>query len=197
MPAATKKIYQLKINLKGAKPPIWRRFLVNSTVKLDQFHRTLQVVMGWYGGHLHQFNVNGCSYGAPNPDWGFDDVIDEGSTTLGQVLKYEKSKMIYEYDFGDGWEHIITLEKILPFSTTTPLPICIKAKGACPPEDIGGLWAYYDFLEIMKDKNHPEYEDYADWIGGDFDPDHCDLNLINELLLAGHDQKGYRQDFLL
>jgi hypothetical protein len=196
MPAAAKKIYQLKVNLKGAKPPIWRRFLVHSTVRLDQLHHILQDVMGWEDVHLHQFNVNGRNIGIPNPDWDLEDVIDEISITLGEVLKNEKSTMTYEYDFGDDWEHIITLEKILPFSTTTPLPICIKAIGACPPEDIGGLWGYYEFLEIMKDKNHPEYENYAEWIGGDFDPDFGNLDLINEVLLDGYDQKGRRQDFL-
>ena len=62
------------------------------------------------------------------------------------------------------------------------MPICIKAKGACPPEDVGGIWGYYNFLEALDDQNHPEHEDYKEWIGDDFDPAVYDIEKTNELL---------------
>ena len=182
MPRVLRKIYQLKIALKGAKPPIWRRILIDNSVALPKLHETIQIVMGWTNSHLHQFIVEDRYYGMPDPNFDFEEVLDEMDYRLNQLLKKEKDSVVYEYDFGDGWEHKITLEKILPFDPEYPLPICIKAKGACPPEDVGGIWGYYDFLEALTDQNHPRHEDLKEWIGGDFDPAFYDIEKTNELL---------------
>ncbi|WP_295401597.1 plasmid pRiA4b ORF-3 family protein [uncultured Thiocystis sp.] len=178
-----RKIDQLKIALSGAKPPIWRRLLIVDTVPLPVFHAVLQIVMGWEDSHLHQFVAGGNYYGTPDPDDPFSETLNESRYKLSQLLKKEKDSLIYEYDFGDSWEHKVTLEKILPFDPEAVLPRCIKGKGACPPEDVGGIWGYYGFLEALRDPQHPEHEDYKDWIGGDFDPDAFDLDEINAPLL--------------
>lgn len=94
----------------------------------------------------------------------------------------EKDSLIYEYDFGDGWEHKITLEKIVPWDTDAVLPLCIKAKGACPPEDVGGIWGYNSFLEALSDSEHPEHEEFKEWVGGEFDAAAYDINEVNQLL---------------
>ena len=86
-------------------------------------------------------------------------------------------------DFGDGWNHKITLEKILPFDSELTIPVCLKAKGACPPEDVGGIWGYYEFLEALEDKEHPEHESYKEWVGGNFDPEAYDIGDVNEGLM--------------
>ncbi|MFY9942876.1 MAG: plasmid pRiA4b ORF-3 family protein [Desulfobacterales bacterium] len=182
MPKVPKKTYQLKIGLKGAKPPIWRRFLVDSTMVLAEFHDVLQIVMGWSDSHLHQFTADGTAYGTPDPEFDLEGVRDERKVKLAQLLRHEKDAMIYEYDFGDGWTHTITLEKILPLDLKSGLPVCLKAKGACPPEDVGGLWGYYELLEALKDPKHPEHEESKEWIGEDFDPDAYDLEEVNALL---------------
>lgn len=178
-----KQVYQLRIDLKGAKPPIWRRFVVVSTVNLEEFHGIIQIVMGWMDCHLHQFIVGETYYGMPDPEFGLEGVYDEGKYKLDGLLQEEKDSLIYEYDFGDGWEHKIVLEKILPFDGKAALPRVIKAKGACPPEDVGGLWGYYNFLEAISDPAHPEHEDYKERVGDDFDPNAFDVEQVNGLLV--------------
>ena len=177
-----RKTYQLKITLKDSKPPIWRRFLIEDSVTLAKLHDALQIIMGWTDSHLHQFVAANNFYGVPNPDFDFSDILDEKKFRLSQLLKKEKDSVLYEYDFGDGWRHQITLEKILPFNPNAALPVCIKAKGACPPEDIGGIWGYYHFLDALSDPDHPEHAEYKEWIEGDFDPDAYDIAEVNELL---------------
>jgi hypothetical protein len=179
---APRKTYQLKISLMGAKPPIWRRLLIGDSVALRKFHDAVQIVMGWTDSHLHQFIANGRNYGVPDPDLDFTELLDERLFRLNQLLRKEKESIIYEYDFGDGWQHQITLEKILPFEPGASLPRCIKAKGACPPEDVGGVWGYAHFLEALNDPDHPEHDDYKEWIDGEFDPTAYDIDAVNELL---------------
>ncbi len=177
-------IYQIKITLQGSKPPIWRRILISDAIKLDEFHEVIQIVMGWENYHLHQFRHGEIFYGVPNED--FDDsgleLKDETKYKLSDLLKAEKSSVMYEYDFGDGWEHKIVLEKILPFDSTIQLPQCIKGKRACPPEDCGGIWGYESLLESLNDKKHLEHEDMLEWLGEEFDAEYFNLDEINALL---------------
>jgi len=182
MARSKQKVYQLKVLLEGSKPPIWRRILVRDSVTLDELHAILQIVMGWTDSHLHQFIANRNIYGVPDPEFDFEPILDERDFKLKDLLKKEKQSIRYEYDFGDGWMHKITLEKILPYDPDTALPICIKARGACPPEDVGGIWGYYNFLEAISDKKHPEHQEYKEWIGGEFDPAAYDIQGVNELL---------------
>lgn len=184
MTHASKHVYQLKIALIGSKPPIWRRILIADTTPLPDFHTVLQIVMDWEDCHLHQYRVGNTFYGVPEPDFdlGFVEMLDEAKYRLNQLLRHEKDSLVYEYDFGDSWEHKVTLEKILPFTEEAQLPRCIKAKGACPPEDVGGIWGYYEFLEAINDPTHPEHENYIDWIGGGFDPDAYDIDEVNQTL---------------
>lgn len=176
------KIYQLKVNLQGAKPPIWRRLLIVNSVPLPLFHNVLQIVMGWMDSHLHQFMAGGNYYAQPDPYDDFSESLDENRYKLSQLLKKEKDWLIYEYDFGDSWQHKITLEKILPFDPEAILPQCIKGKGACPPEDVGGIWGFAEFLQAMADPTHPEHADYKDWFDGEFDPQAFDIDEINQRL---------------
>jgi len=173
-----RSIYQIKISLIGAKPPIWRTFLVPSDLRLDAFHDVIQIVMGWTDSHLHQFIANNVFYGIPDDEFGME-IENEAKFKLFHLLKKEKDTIKYEYDFGDSWEHKILLEKIFPFDTKTALPVCIKGKRACPPEDCGGIWGYEDLLETISNPKHPDHEDMLDWLGGEFDPEEFDLEEIN------------------
>jgi hypothetical protein len=175
-------IYQIKISLIGAKPPIWRTVLVASDIKLSAFHGVIQAAMGWTNSHLHQFIANKKFYGVCDEDFDME-VEDETQYMLAQLLKKEKDSLIYEYDFGDSWEHNILLEKILPFDAGITLPVCLKGKRACPPEDCGGIWGYEELLKIISDPEHPENEEMLDWLGGEFDPEEFDLEDINEDLV--------------
>jgi len=180
MPSNT-PIYQIKVTLCESKPPIWRRILVPSDITLAKLHRILQAVMGWYDAHLHQFIVGGVYYGVPDPD-DFIEIKSERRVRLNQIVAGEKSKFTYEYDFGDSWEHELLVEKIVPPENGVRYPVCIKGKRACPPEDVGGVWGYAEFLEAIRDPEHAEHEDYVEWIGGEFDPEAFDLDEINAAL---------------
>ncbi len=172
-------IYQLKVTLKGSKPPIWRRIQIASNISLAKLHRILQTAMDWTDSHLHQFVVGETYYGTPASEFDFE-VKDEGKIKLSQAAPGVKKKIVYEYDFGDGWEHEILVEKILQSEPGVRYPVCLAGKRACPPEDCGGIWGYESLLEALRDPEHPEHNDMLEWIGGDFDPEAFDLDSINQ-----------------
>jgi hypothetical protein len=179
-PAET-QIYQLKITLKDSKPPIWRRVQVPSDISLAKLHWIIQEIMGWTDSHLHQFKLRDTYYGVPHPDY-FHEVKDEKTARLNQLVSRPKAKLVYEYDFGDSWEHEIVLEKALPPEPGVQYPVCITGKRACPPEDCGGVWGYAGFLEAVQNPDHPEHGDMMEWIGGSFDPEAFDLDAVNRAL---------------
>lgn len=174
-------VYQLKITLKGSKPPIWRRIQVTNDITLHHLHQILQVVMGWEDYHLHQFMIGGTYYGRTDPDYGAD-IRSENNVKLNQVVKSENFKFDYEYDFGDGWSHQIVVEKILPLQVDIHYPLCLAGKRACPPEDCGGIWGYAELLEVLQDPEHPEYEERLEWLGNDFEPEAFALDEVNQIL---------------
>jgi hypothetical protein len=179
-------IYQLKVSIKGAKPPIWRRILIPASMELIDLHHAIQAAMGWYNCHLHQFRQGRTNF-VPNPDpefmgfGGFDDVDSKGMR-IDHLLQSEKDKISYEYDFGDSWEHTVLLEKILEPEEGKPYPVCIKGKRACPPEDCGGIWGYYNLLDILENPADEEHEEMLEWVGGKIDPETFDLDEANARL---------------
>ncbi|NCJ05296.1 plasmid pRiA4b ORF-3 family protein [Synechococcales cyanobacterium C] len=175
-------IYQLKVSLKRLRPPIWRRVQVPSTMTLGKLHKIIQLVMGWYDCHLHEFEIHGQSYGQPDPDFGFEDMLSERNVRLERFVTREKFKFSYVYDMGDCWEHEILVEKVLPVDPEVRYPCCIKGKRACPPEDCGGVWGYAEFLEAIQDPENPEHSSMLEWIGGSFDPEEFSLEEANQQL---------------
>lgn len=175
-------VYQLKIVLTGITPPIWRRIQIPSSIKLCCLHSALQVVMGWTDSHLHQFEKDGKNWGVPEWDE-FDefDLIDEDQTKLAKVLKAEGDSMVYQYDFGDDWRHDVVLENIISVNSAVNTPICFGGERRCPPEDVGGVHGYQEFLDVILDPTHKEYEQYVRWAGGHF-IDEFDLRAVNETL---------------
>ncbi|MBF0550941.1 MAG: plasmid pRiA4b ORF-3 family protein [Deltaproteobacteria bacterium] len=181
-------VYRLKVTLKRSKPPIWRRLEVRSDTTLEMLHNILQIAMGWSNDHLHQFVIDDTYYSSPPP--GYDDAdfyvdAEPGQNfTLAQVAPVEKTKFIYEYDFGDGWEHQILVEKIQPLEPGKDYPVCVTGKRACPPEDIGGIWGYDFFLQAIKDPKHPRRKRYIERFGDltDYDPEAFDLDAVNDEL---------------
>lgn len=176
------QVYQIKITLKRSRPPIWRRVLVTSDTTLSALHGIIQNAMGWHNAHLHQFEHAENYYAAPHPHMGLSDwALNADDYVIGELLTGEGQKITYEYDFGDSWEHIILLEKILPLDPQQDYPVCIKGKRACPLEDIGGTWGYEYFLEALQDPQHPDHDEYMEW-GAGFDPEAFDLDEINDKL---------------
>jgi Plasmid pRiA4b ORF-3-like protein len=154
---AASDVFQLKVTLLDTKPPIWRRVLVDGASTLDHLHEVIQAAFGWWNYHLHEFEVGRTRYGVPDPDedWG-EPPRDERRTRLDAIAG-EGSSFQYTYDFGDSWDHKITVEKVLPADVAT-VPACIDGRRACPPEDCGGTWGYRDLLEILADPAHAEHD---------------------------------------
>jgi hypothetical protein len=98
-----------------------------------------------------------------------------GSTQLLGV----GGRIVYEYDFGDGWEHDILVEKSLPAEKGKRYPVCTKGRGAGPPGDCGGPWGYAHLLGVLRDPGHEEHEGMLEWVGGGFDVAAFDLDEIN------------------
>jgi len=159
-------VYELRITLQEIRPPIWRLVQVPDSLRLSRLHDALQTVIGWTDSHLHRFEKDGKHWGVPEPD-GDDDIeiVDESRTTIGAVLTTPGDSMLYVYDFGDNWRHNVELEKILPASGLVR-PICLAGERHCPPEDVGGVSGYEDFLEVIFEPGHEEHEHYVRWAGG-------------------------------
>ncbi len=174
-------VYQIKVTLEDISPPIWRRIQVTNDITLRKLHRILQIILGWYDYHLHEFIIDNIHYGQPDPDSMFE-VKTEKNVKLTKVVSGEGAKFTYIYDFGDYWRHKILIEKILPLEPNKQYPICLKGKRAGPPEDCGGAGGYYDFLEAIQNPENPEHEDMLEWVGGSFDPEAFDINEINQEL---------------
>ncbi len=191
-----KTVHQLKITLKYVRPPIWRRVLVPSEMRLSDSHDVIQIAMGWEDSHLHQFEVGETYYALPDPEeddfWGSRSE-DEAKVKLRDVAPREKDKLRYDYDFGDGWEHSIVVEKVLPREKGRRYPVCLAGRRACPPEDCGGPHGYGNLLEALQDPKHPDHEDLTEWIGGEFDSEAFDLEAVNKLLGDPAVLKGRRE----
>ncbi len=141
--------------------------------------------MGWTNSHLHHFMKDRTFYTPDaedeNPFGGTNSVYYKKVKVCDLLVK-AKDKMIYEYDFGDGWIHDVILEKILPLDNSIKYPICTDGNMSCPPEDCGGMWGYYRNLEILKVPDHDEYEETIERFGEDFDPEFFDIDEVNASL---------------
>lgn len=185
------------MTLKNSKPSIWRRIQVRSDATLGELHAILQMAMGWTNSHLHQFIVgkrpNFVFIGARGPyaDDDMMDMMNEGEIVISQVLPAARTKMVYEYDFGDSWEHELVVEKIVQAEAGVHYPRCVAGENACPPEDVGGVWGYADFLEAINDPDHEQHEDMLEWAGGEFDPQEFDLDLVNKRLKVRQNYEMY------
>jgi len=177
------KVHVLKISLKDAKPSIFRRVAVKSNIKLSDLHHVIQSVMGWYDGHLHEFETRtGMRYGLDAPELGMENVADEMRYRLHDLVERKRDWFTYTYDFGDAWEHRIELVKIEAPAPGVKYPICLGGKRACPPEDCGGIQAYYEMLEALEHRSSEMYEEDGEWLPDDFDPDVFDVEIANQRL---------------
>lgn len=177
------RIYQLQISLTGSKPLICRRVLVSGGVTLKKLHKIIQETMGWTDSHLHEFIVGETSYTEPDPEMDFGRSKNEGRFHLYEITPNPKMSFLYIYDFGDGWEHTIKVEKILDEDARYQgRPVCFEGEMARPPEDCSGIHGFYEMMRIRQNPKHPEYEEVIQWLGDEFDPDFFDLEETNIIL---------------
>jgi hypothetical protein len=188
--------FQFKVQLNNIKnPPVWRGIKVPAGFTFYDLHETIQLTFGWTNSHLFQFSPLGVGSSLVITDTQYHDDddddddeqgrrLDADSVLLSEIFKTEKQHFSYIYDFGDSWEHKITLEKII--EEPSYFPECTAGKGKCPPENCGGIWGFENFKKIMADKKHPEYKETAKWLGlkrnETWNPDEFDLVEINRII---------------
>lgn len=179
---------QLRIELEGIEPPIWRRLVVPASIPLDLLHLVIQGAMAWHDTHLHEFEIGTKRYGMADLDVDFiepeDEPLDERQHQLGKLVK-KGDVFTYVYDFGDNWRHRITVEekKRIKGSPDTVIPCCLEGERATPPEDCGGPYSYDEFLAALADPNHPEHEDTKTW-AGPFEPETFSVTQAHSFVMA-------------
>lgn len=189
-------VYQLKISLGGSDPLIWRSLEVLGSTPLSDLHDMFQIAMGWQNEHFYQFVIDDRCYGDTELGFG-DNRIDASMVSLGELIKRPKTLFLYEYDLNDGWEHEVIVEKIYPVKDLSDLhlPQCLAGENACPPEDSGGIFGYYELLALLKDPEHPAYDELKNQYGV-LKPEYFDLKLANHRLQAVfHDEEPAHEVF--
>jgi hypothetical protein len=184
--SASKSIISLNIMLRGTQPPVWRRLSVQGGMTLGDLHHAIQAAMGWDDSHLHAFEIDGRQYGDRHT---VDDVADEHRSTLDGLMKSGITRFGYTYDFGDNWEHIVTIEKTQPAIEGKFYPACVAGARNCPPEDCGGSWGYQHLLEVLTDPAHPERAEQIEWIGEEFDPNEFSVEIADARLATRFNRK--------
>jgi hypothetical protein len=176
-----RSVHRVKITIRGARPPIWRRLEVPSQITLRQMHHAIGQAFGWQGHHLWVFATEDGEFGMPDRELGHRDAA---ATTLDEVAPRAGDRLGYTYDFGDDWEHDIRVEDVLDAEPGRAYPRCVAGRRACPPEDCGGIWGYEQLLEILTDAGHDEHADRIAWLGldsaGEFDPAFFSLEQANK-----------------
>ena len=163
------RIYQLRIALRHTKPEIWRRVLVAGQTNLNALHYVIQAAMGWENMHLHLFRVGDVEYS--DPEMEVTRAKDEFSARLFRIAPKKGDAFVYEYDFGDSWNHDVTVEAVSETDDRYPgHPVCIGGKRACPPEDCGGVPGYEYLLKAIRDRKHVDHGYKSRRFGGRIDP---------------------------
>ncbi|MDH3682474.1 MAG: plasmid pRiA4b ORF-3 family protein [Acidimicrobiia bacterium] len=175
--------FSIRAVIDGTRPAVWRRVRLPIDATFGQLHQLLQVTFGWYDCHLHAFDVNGMRLGPdPGGEFGVAD-IDEAEVRLCDLL-HPGAEVVYTYDFGDNWEHLLEVEALQHRSVGEDLPdfACLAGARACPPEDCGGVWGYQELLAALKDRNHPDRAELVSWLPEGFNPQHFDAASVNGAL---------------
>jgi len=162
-------VYRFKITLQNSDPAIWRR-IETKDVTLEKLHELIQTAMGWTNSHLHQLEIADTRY--TDRRFMMDDFDDFGAVDYSGMRVSElvsehgaKLRMGYEYDFGDGWQHEVALEQVTEPEPGIRYPRCIDGERACPPEDVGGVYGFADYVEAITNPNHSEHDELLEWSG--------------------------------
>lgn len=169
--------YELKLELKLTNHEVVRKVVLPANTTLNRLHYLIQLVFGWMDSHLHQFML--LPQGASSPASSVKLYIVNAANPTEESLKAENQpRMVdvsttikealsqqcdlwYEYDFGDSWQHKITLEKVCTLPARQYR--LLESTGVCPPDDVGGECGYDEFTQVFADENHPEHHDIRDW----------------------------------
>jgi hypothetical protein len=179
-------IARLKITLDDVEPIVVRRIEVPFDIKLSDLHLVIQHAMPWWNYHLYEFRARNHRWGLPDPDFDWPDmprVLPAKGSSLAELIATAGTRTFkYLYDFGDGWEHKVRIEKTCEPVADAIYPRLVDASGRGPPEDVGGPWGYAEYLEAMANPNHERHAEMVEWRGPDFDPHVVDVAGIEKEL---------------
>ena len=191
-----KYVYQFKITLRGTRPPIWRRIQVPESYTFYDLHVAIQDAMGWQDYHLHMFEVEdkdkkgAClRFESPftDPDCEEERLILTTEVPINSFFKVPKDIALYIYDYGDGWQHEVVLEKILPKEPKIRYAVCLDGQLSGPPEDCGGIPGYYQCVKAVK--NSDNSDGLLTWLGSwkpdNFNPQHVKFDNPRSRLKIG------------
>jgi hypothetical protein len=176
-------VCQLKLTVRHIEPQIWRRILIHPEITLKRLHQIIQKLMGWYDYHLYQFRIKQQYFAPPGEEIDLMARRPQSvNVPVSWLLTYGVKSFVYEYDFGDGWEINVRIERKLEKPDFKQAAVCIDGKRSGPLEDSGGPFGYMEKLEIMKDPNHEEYAELSEWMPPNYDADRFDVEAVNKLL---------------
>lgn len=145
--------YRVRIDLRGTKPPLWRRLELASDLFLNQVNKITQRAFDWTDTHLHHFASGSGPYGPDTEAYLCPYQVKEGKVgfpehevRLDEVLVDVGDKLFYAYDYGDGWQLVIKLEAILPRDGSARQAVCTAGRRPSPPEDCGGVHGYEEIV---------------------------------------------------
>ncbi len=177
-PAAdTADVLRIKVTIQGTKPPVWRRLEVPATITLARLHKVLQTAFGWTNSHLHGFEFD---QGLRRPTAIKDAMLRR--TRLGSVAGAVGDTLVYRYDYGDDWAHLIKVEDRFAAKEGSTYPTCTGGRRAGPPEDCGGVPGYAMLLDALADPGHPDRDELAEWLPSGFDPAEFNRDRVNAAL---------------
>lgn len=177
---APQSVFQLRVQLREVTPVVWRRVLVPGGANLGKLDLMVQAAMGWTNSHLHCFNIGDQRYGLQYDDYPPEE-LDEAAVSVSQALAGQR-RFVYEYDFGDSWEHDIVVEARVDVPLALKFGVCVDGQNACPPEDVGGAGGYATMLASLAEPTDEEHDSYLAWVGGPFDPAAFELAQANAAL---------------
>ena len=187
--SAAERIVRIRISLKGIEPVIWRLVEVPVGLSLKGLHDVIQASFGWQDYHIHEFEVGGRRYGIPDPDLDFDpEVRSDRNVKLEALIARGRTRLDYTYDFGDGWEHDVTIEAVGEGVPGALYPRLVGGEWRRPPEDVGGPLGYLDFVAAIGNPRHKDHRRRREWFGRRFDPEDAELAIRASLVerLAAH-----------
>lgn len=187
-PASFGDVIETRITLRDIEPAIWRRVRVPASVSLAALHEVLQIAFGWTNSHLHDFLINDIRFSMADVE---DELVsvNERTAPLGAVA-LAGGRFIYHYDFGDDWEHEVTVERVMARGDESI--VCIDGARACPPEDCGGASGYARLLCVLANPNDEEHAEMRRWVGRGFDPEKFDVTDVNKKLATLSKRLGQR-----
>lgn len=178
---SSERIARLHIKLDHIEPTIWRRVEVPITTSLKGLHDVIQAVMLFKDYHLFEFNAGGKRYAVPDPEWDMGrETYAARNVRIGALVDRGITTFNYTYDFGDDWRHSITVEAVTDANPAVEYPRFIDGDRRAPPEDVGGLPGFEDFLNAMAKPRHAQYREVVEWYGGRFEPNDIGVDTIND-----------------